>query len=266
MEQKSSFAQILARHRERLGDPVSLEEIFALHDVALGDVDLSEEERSDLLERVSADPEAAKRLLNLMRFPENEREEAETVESVESSWKVFRQRMRSEVEAERVPGISSFDLKLPPSVTRFRVWPLAASFFTGVLLMSWIAPHIGPGTPPKDTVSRSWVNMPIVELVDDGSDLSREPSTVRLSALSRGLVITLYTSNRNLPESGPFNVQVSTPDDFEVQLISGLEPGPGGVFVLGLPGEILTDGPHRLELRYDDKTLAVFFLDLALSK
>lgn len=264
MEQKSSFAQILARHRERLGDPVSLEEVFALHDVSLGEIELSEEERSDLLERVSADPEAAKHLLNLMRFPESGNEGVEAAESVDARWKIFRQRILTELEAEGDSGRSPVDFQ-PSPPTRRKFWPLAASFILGVVLMHWIAPYIGLDAPTEDAPS-SWVNMPIVELVDDGSDLSREPSTVRLPALSGGLVVTLYTTSRILPEAGPFQVRVSNPDNPEILLISGLEPGPGGVFVLGLPGEALTDGPHRLELLHDEKTLAVFFLDLTHSK
>ena len=264
MEQKSSFAQILSRHREQLGGPVSLEDVFTLHDLTLGEIELSEEERSVLLERVSADPEAAKHLLNLMRFPNSGSEGAEAAEPLDARWAAFRQRILTDSESEGVSRRSPVDSR-PSSPTGPRIWPLAASFVLGVVLMYWIVPHIGLETDTKDAPN-SWVNMPIVELVDNGSGPIREPRTVRLPTLSRGLVVTLYTSSRNLPESGPFEVRVSTPDNPEVQIVPGLEPGPGGVFVLGLPGETLTDGPHRLELLHDEKTLAVFFLDLKLSK
>ena len=84
----NTFGDFLTRYRERLGGEISLEEIFLLHDAAEGAETLSENERVALLNRLAADPEAARRMKKLLRFLEESAEAEEA--GAQERWAAFR--------------------------------------------------------------------------------------------------------------------------------------------------------------------------------
>ena len=107
MGTKGSLGKFLAAERERLGKPVSLEDLLALADLAdlaAGEgIGFDSDERSELLDRVAADPKAALRLKHLLRFQGDEVVESPDVEGVETRWWAFQERLDQVTSEPIVP-------------------------------------------------------------------------------------------------------------------------------------------------------------------
>ncbi len=278
MEWKATVEQILARRRDRLG-PASLEEVFTLHDVSRDEVHLSEGDRARLLDRICADPDAARQLLSLLRFPElptdytGEGEEEDRVESanVGQRWQAFRDHLVAIGEVDGHPGPADAEqrtdaIPFPILSQRPRLLSLAGSFLLGAFLVLAAGQLKGPTswTNPTRDDDGIRVNLPIVELLDDGSGIQRGSGRIRLRVSAEGLVVTL-TATR-LTDPGPFDLRVLDPAGKDVLHDTGLEPGPGGVFVLSLPREALGDGEYQLRLERGGEPVATFTLEVTLSR
>ncbi|MCG8462190.1 MAG: hypothetical protein MI919_38390 [Holophagales bacterium] len=302
MDWKGNLEALLEDRRERLGGSLSVEEVSRLHAAATGDAHLEPGERSHLLERLGADPEAARQLLALLRFGEGVRdpyaegpavldrpgdgEEARAADpTANESWQRFRHHL---VELGELPPDPAPASPAPPpepepipvpareSAAR-RFLPLAASFLLGALLVllggplwySPVDPGKDPGAGSVSTPIDPPINLPIVELVDGGRGETRAPGVVRLPAAAGGIVLTLAPSGLHALDPGAEVALVIGPGEgaeagVEPQRIHGLEPGPGGVFVLTLPRALLADGENRLVLELDGVELAVFLLELEM--
>jgi hypothetical protein len=242
MDWKATLAEIAAERRHETGERPSMDEMIALRSG-----ELSEEARERLLERASWDPEVARELFDLIRFPELEDEAAPAEDpGTGQRWQALRARLLSE---GILPGSAT-----PPSprllrdLVRARL-PLAASFAAGVLLafaIGEIRAFFGPATPPE-TVR---INLPIIELPalsDASSDIRRGREITVVPADTQGVVLTLAAPSI-APASGPYDLEIRRGEQ-EIFRSKALVPGEGGVFVLLLPRERLAAGAHELLLR-----------------
>ncbi len=258
---RATIEEYLIRRQRERGDPASMEEILHLHDALEGEVEVSPEERQRLLERTSVDPEAARRLLHLLRFPDlpEGSEDPLAPDEVEERWSRFRDRLVSAGKLEPVPHPAT---PTPSPSMRFRSWPLAASFLVGALV-AWMALTLLDPIPSGPDTEDGRVNLHIVELLDDGtSPALRRGELVQVPSSAEGLVVTLASSDIDQP--GPFDLRVLDRSGMTLLYRQGLVPGPGGVFVLSLPREILADGTVHLRLYLEGEQVAVFVLDMVL--
>ena len=247
MDPQSSLRKILDRLLERHGGPVTLEELFRLHDATTGDDSLSEVERVRLLDRVAADPEAAGRLRALMRFPDASEPGDEDAE-VEERWAEFREQLP---RARDSGGRRRVDV---------RPWLLAASFVLCGGLMFWagrLGLPTGHGNPQ---IAQAWVNPEIVELMpfDPAGSVVRSGRTIPLSTTAEVLVIVLHAPTAELDE--PLLLKVLDTNSAIVVQSPGLLPNAGGSFRVALPTELLKTGVYRLELLGSDGDLRHLFL------
>src|SRR5689334_11763870 len=128
MDWKATLAEIIAERRKELGERPSLDEMIALR---VGE--LSADERERLLERAAWDPEVARELLDVIRFPDLGHGETPPEDDADQdrSWQVMRAKLRSE---GLLPEVSAAPAPAPPP-PRARVWdwlPMAASFAAGL--------------------------------------------------------------------------------------------------------------------------------------
>lgn len=243
--------QILARRRERMKDPLSPDEIFTLHGAAGGELELSENERERLLERLGDDPQAAHQLLELMRFPyaDEPTDASSRDQGISQRWAELRERLIATGELRQ-------KVRTKPDAAQ-RLWPLAASFLMGAVL----ALLAGSLRAPQPAAPAPSINLPIIELADAGAG-NRNAVPVRVPATADGMIVTLTsTIPRGLP---PFQLSIQDPTGKHVLEVPGLEPGPGGVFVLTLPRAVIRGGSYQLELRdRDGNHVSTFLLEIA---
>lgn len=267
MERKNTLREILDRHREQLGEAITLKEIFELYEASKGKAELSQEEREQLLNQVSADPEAALQLIRLMRFPVSAASGApEEQGGIENRWAKFRQRLIEEGDLSQDHKLLS-DKTLASTRSRhlLPIWPLAASFLLGItltLVISNQAPWLSSSSNQIRTDIQ--VNLPVVELLQNDSQVSRGVNITELPESADAILITL-TLRRSFDEA-PFTLTVHNPHGSEIFQREGLLPGPGGVFVLTLPREGFTDGQHRLTLRQNQEPPVEFLLQINLTR
>lgn len=255
MDWKATLEEILAERRQRLGERPSADDFIALRAGELAD-----DERERLLEYAAVDPEVGQELFDVLRFPELSDDDPALSEDgldeagVDERWRALR---------DRLPMPLPVSVPMPVS-RRYRWLPLAAMFLLGV----GAALLFDQGRDPR-------VNLEIVELLP----LSEEPGTARggdaegvsVGANTGGLVLTLavpeVVSTPGLSSSeGPYTLEL-TRGDGTTTTLSGLSPGLGGVFVLDLPREDLTDGLHELRLKdADGKRVARFRLEVELRR
>ena len=269
MEKNPTTDRILARRQERVEDSLSLKEIFTLHSVALGEVTLEDRERNALIDRLSADPIAARKLRELLRFSHthdndvDSGEDQNLEEGVAGRWAAFQAALASggltaeatEVRKEARP------LRQTADGRSRQAWPVAASFIVGAALMLLVSSQ-GARRPGKVSVSTPAANLPIVELTNDGTSLRRGAESIRLPKAADGLVVAL--TPKDLSDNSPFSLVVVDGDSERVLELPDLLPGPGGVFVLMLPRDLVSNGKYRLDLHESNgRRAATFVLEVA---
>ncbi len=238
MDWKATLDEILAERRQELGEPPSTDDLIALREGELSDA-----ERTALLEHASVDPEVARELFGVLRFPESSADEARESDEdgVGERWQALRERLRTEG-----------DLPVDDAAVSRRVaWlPLAAMFLLGIgasLFIGRLRDASDPGAP----IAAPRINLSIVELLPVGADSSAPRGAAELvtvAADAGGLVLALAVPDlAPSPERGPYRLEL-TRGDGTVSTVEGLTPGVGGVFLLDLPREDLTDGLHQLRL------------------
>ena len=273
MEWKDAVKKILSRRRQSLGDPVSLDEVLAFHSAIEGEAGLSPPEKDGLLDRIAADPRAARQLLSLLRFPESMDSESDDDNdeangaSTEQRWTTFRKRLEANgefIDPLGEPSISQLAASAQSRIPSRRHFPaLAASFLLGVLLTSLheLVPQ------PSSRGEGLWINLPIIELLAPAHGGTRTAERVQVPASAEGLVITLAAPG--LEAAGTFELILERGDE-PVLEASGLHPGPGGVFVVTVSRQSLGAGRHRLRLVRESggtqETMATFFLEVALAR
>ena len=245
MDWKATLEEILAERRQELGDPPAIDDLIALRAGELSDA-----ERSELLEHAAVDPEVARELFDVLRFPQSGDEELPGEErapdeepaakaGVEERWQALRERL-----------VEEGDLPSRPASPRRRAWlPLAAMFLLGVGASLIVGRLRDGGAPPPAAAPR--VNLAIVELLPVGGDpsgLRGAPEIATLAADAGGLVLALAVPGLlPSPERAPFRLELRRGDG-TVSTVEGLTPGAGGVFLLHLPREQLRVGRHELRL------------------
>ena len=275
MTWKDTLQEILAERRQRYDDRPSLDQLVDLRDGSL-----SSEDRERLLEQASVDPEVARELFDVLRFPEVAEasegdREAEVVDNldlgddldldddpdtVDQRWQSLRQRLHKETLLVETTAL--------PSPPRARWGSLAAAFVAGIAaalifgaLGFWPRPDPEPSPPvetPGVAMAESRVNLPLVELLPrkiDDSIPRGTPDAVVLGPEADGLVLVLAIPDLvDDPEGHPWKLLVfretGKPNDFT--RIGSLEPGDGGVFVVYTPRELWADGLHILRLSDTD--------------
>ncbi len=229
--------------------------------IALRAGELSDAERSALLEHASVDPEVARELFGVLRFPEPGGDEVgeSDEDGVGERWRVLRERLRAEG-----------DLPVRTSAPRRVAWlPLAAMFVLGVG-MSLLVGRLRDGDPGAGArIAAPRINLSIVELlpVGDGAGLRGAPEIVSVAAEAGGLVLALAVPDlAPAPERGPFRLELIRGDG-TASTVEGLTPGAGGVFMLDLPREDLTGGRHELRLLdREGRSVASFELEVELRR
>ncbi len=258
MDWRATLEEILAERRRRFGEPPAEEDLIALRAGELADDD-----RRRLLEHAAVDPEVARELFAVLRFPEADDDSPEADESgVGRRWRALRDRLETEgdLPAEEAP--------LPPvPLPRRPAWlPLAAMFLLGVtatLLVDRARRPSGPGA-----AGEARVNLPIVELLPVGDAAAvRGAERVTVAADAGGLVLTLAVPGLPpAPGRGPYSLEL-TRGDGTTAAVAGLAPGVGGVFVLALPRQAWSDGLHQLRLiDVDGQPVARFELEVELRR
>ncbi len=250
MDWKATLEEILAERRQELGEPPSIDDF-----VALRADELSDDDRRQLLEHASVDPEVARELFDVLRFPEPSGDESPADEDgVGERWQVLRERL-----------VAEGDL---PAESASRSWvqwlPLAAMFLLGVAASLLVGRLRDPGAPEATAAPR--INLAIVELLpvgDDVSGLRGAPEVVTVTPDAGGLVFALAVPDlAPSPDRGPFTLEL-TRGDGTTATVAGLKPGIGGVFMLDLPRGDLADGVHELRLSdRDGQSVARFQLEV----
>ncbi len=246
MNWEATVEEILVERRQRFGKRPSTDEMIALR---AGE--LSDEERQRLLEHASVDPDVARDLLDLLRFPEMPagEEPPDEGEGLDDRWQALRKRLVTEgYLPEDDPAPTPVPVPVPIG-TRILL-PLAASFLIGVAAALAFAQFraLGGGTgAPADPQ----INMPIVELlpVADEGPVMRGGEIAIVPGSASGLVLTLAVPGL-APTVGPggYGLVVTSGEGETVFWAQGLIPVEGSVFVLVLPRHRLADGAHVLLL------------------
>ncbi len=255
MEWKTILEEILAERRQQLGEPPSTDDFIALR---AGE--LSDDERERLLEHASVDPEAARELLGVLRFPEPSGDEdpGDDEIGVRQRWQDLRERLVAEGDFSTTPA--------PVPVPKRSVWwPLAAMFVLGVATTLFFGRMRQEGGSEPSTAPR--INLGIIELLPAGEDVDLRggAEVATLDADSGGLVLTLAVPTLSpSPDREPYRLTMTRSDD-TTSTVEGLRPGIGGVFVLDIPREHLSDGLHELRLSdADGQSVAIFHLEVEL--
>ncbi len=245
MEPKAAMDRILARHRQRLGKPVSIEEIFQLHEAAEGTASLTDEDRERLLERVAADPEAAGKLRTLMRFPEMDALAEEA--GVEVRWSEFQQRLAA--SAPRTPADPTHP-RLPETSSSIFLphpWLKAASLILCAGSLFMIGRFTAPKNPAAPITEELRLNVKILELSPLGAASNRGGSEkVALTAESEGLMLMM--DGTGVDSTEPLTLRVTDAEGRDVAQDSGLIREESGQFVAVLPAGNLAAGAYRAEL------------------
>ena len=253
MNPPTSLDKVLAKHRERLGDPVTMEELFKLHDAVLGSGSLSEEERIQLLDRVAADPDAAHKLKALMRFPEISA--GEEAEGVDERWADFKVQLppSDAVPEEDGPGwISQF--WVPDGRRRYGL--LAAILVFCSVLMLWLGRTLAPGPLVESGIARVQVNTPIVELTAPGIE-HRGTKRIPLPAKAQALVIVL--SAPEIHTRKPLDLVVVNAKGDLISRSSGILPDEAGIFSATFSRELLGPGVYELQLQNEQREVSAAF-------
>lgn len=226
MDWKATLADVMAERRRELGERPSMEEL-----VALRTGELPDEERERLIEYASWDPDVARELFDLQRFPELAGGAAGTTGGPDQDRRWW-QRLRAQLQEEGIlpPAAPALAPEAEPSPARwpFRLsWlPLAAAFAAGALLALLIG----------ELHSSVQINLPVIELVaqaGDAMDVRRGGRPTVVPAGASGVVLTFAAPDLTT-ESGPYDLDIRRGAQ-EVARSKGLVPGTGGVFVVVLP-------------------------------
>jgi hypothetical protein len=244
MEWRNAIAEIVAEHRRALAERPSKDELIAFH--AGG---LSEEDRERVLDHASWNPEVARDLVALIRFPEPPGDAAAPASDpgLDRRWGALRARLLAEgLLPETAPTEPS------PDSGRVRFWArlrLVAAFAAGaaLALVIGLLRSLHAPAPPQAT----GINLPIVELLalsDAVGDIRRGGEVTTLPANAGGLVLTLSVPGL-APATGsePYAIEIRSGGE-EIFRTAGLVPGEGGVFVLLLARDRLREGGHDLLL------------------
>ncbi len=263
MDWKATLEEILAERRQKLGEPPSTDDFIALRAN-----ELSDDERRQLLEHASVDPEVARELFDVLRRPggaqAQRRPEASGDESpadedgVGERWQAFRERLVAEGDLPVKDAV--------PAPSRVGWLPLAAMFLLGIAASLLVGRLRDSGVPEPTAAPR--VNLTIVELLpmsDDPSGVRGAAEVVTMTAEAGGLVLALAVPELTpSARRGPFTLEL-TRGDGTTATVGALNPGIGGVFMLDLPREDLTAGLHQLRLLdREGQQVARFQLDVEL--
>lgn len=267
MDWKATLEEILAERRQKLGGVPSIDDFIALR---AGE--LSEDDRRQLLEHASVDPEVARELFDVLGFPESSDDESTAEEDgVGERWQALRQRLVAEGDLPVKDSASSAPSRpVPregamPAPSRPGWLPLAAMFFLGVGA-SLLVGRLRDTGAPETAAPR--INLAIVELLpvgDASSGLRGAPEVVTVTGDAGGLVLALAVPDL-APSAGrgSFSLQI-TRGDGTTATVDGLAPGIGGVFMLDLPRKDLAAGVHELRLSdRDGQPVARFQLEVEL--
>lgn len=282
MDWQATLEEILAERRQRFGARPSEDDLIALRAGAL-----PEDDRQRLLEQAAVDPEVARALFDMLRFPEPAGDEdAPSDEAgVGQRWQALRDRLVTEGDLRAAETALPVPASMPtatqpgtpaPSAAgepvvmpRRSTWlPLAAMFILGLGAAFLVARFRDPGTLGPTAEPR--INLPIVELLpigDDGGAVRGSAEVVAVPADAEGLVLALAVPDLPRAEHRePYTLELDRGDG-TTSTLQGLIPGIGGVFVLDLPRGAWTAGRNQLRLRDSQGTLvARFSLEVALQR
>ncbi len=205
MDWKATLEEILVERRQELGEPPSADAF-----VALRAGELSDDERRRLLEHASVDPEVARELFDVLRFPEpgDDEDPALDEQGVGERWQALRERLIREGD------LPANDEAPVPGPRRVAWLPLAAMFLLGVAASLLVGRLRGPDVP--DTIDAPRINLAIVELLpvsDDVSGLRGAPELATVAADAGGLVLALAVPQlAPSPPRGPFRLELARGD------------------------------------------------------
>lgn len=256
MDWKATLEEILAERRQQLGEAPSFDDLIALR---AGE--LSDDDRRRLLEQAAVDPEVARELFDVLRFPRLSGDEDPTPDEdgVGERWQALRDRLVAEGDLpDAAPAVAARG--------RPAWWALAAMFLLGLAAALVVGRWRESGASGPAVEAR--INLPIVELLpvgDDDAGLRGSVEVATVAADAGGLVLTLAVPDLvPSPDRGAYVLEI-TRGDGTTTTLAGLVPGIGGVFVLDVPREDLTDGVHDLRLRDADRQqVARFHLEVEL--
>ncbi len=256
MKASTTVGEILAKHRERLGEQVSIEEIFELHDAAEGTEALSNEERIEILDRVAADPEAARKLKSLLRFPKDSPSAQD--EGVEERWVRFKaQRLQvraKDLEEELPPP------ELPPGTF---TWQQFAGLAAALLLCTSLGFWAGKSVQ-RDGISLNpavQLNTFVVELSKSGL-LSRGGKQITWPSTAEGMLLAISAPEIEAP--GPFDLVLLDTSGKTLIERSGLKPDRAGLCFVTVSRHLLPSGAYVVQLRNDrQQILSSFELEIS---
>lgn len=259
MNPSTTLGKALAEHRERLGEPVTSEELMQLHDAALASESLSEEERIQRLDRVAADPEAARKLRVLMRFPEASAEEE--AEGVDERWLAFKARLSSPDARPEEDRQEKRRSRSPTLGRKQSFGLLAASLSALSLWLGWTLR--GPGLVIEPNITDIQVNIPIVEMTT--SETHRGPQRIFLSADAEAFVVVL--SAPEILTRRPLDLILLDAENEVVVRRAGILPDEGSLYSAVLSRELLGPGVYDLQLHNEGReVLASFPIEVFLDR
>ena len=205
----------------------------------------TDETHQRILRHLAACPRCTRTVLDMASFPDVEPVDETrrvTEDDLARHWRRFQDRLREDdakdgaLEDNVVVGPASWFHRLGSSL-RFAQAAAAVLFVTTLgLTLALLS--------PRDP-SRPRVNLPIVELVPDGTERDRG-ETVRLSASADGVVVVLALVETRSFASYEVTIQGETGDVRWTR--SGVERSAAGVFVLEIPRTFLGSGRYRIDL------------------
>ena len=244
MSWKETLEQYLAERRKRFAGPPSTESMIRMREA-----DLPDEERDRILEQAAVDPEVARQLFDVLRFPEMSRDEDESEPGfdIEDQLAAVRRRLgREGLRREEEHRRTRTDFRW----FRFAV-PVAAllSLLVGAFFLS---PFRLVYDKRPELGSEALLNLAVAELAPaeflDGTWRSSSKSTIPCAG--EGIVVSLSVPGlRPHPEAGSFSLAIQDEQAGDPTILEGLLPGLGGVFVLALPRGVLVGGANQLTLR-----------------
>ncbi|MEM9553824.1 MAG: hypothetical protein AAGC60_06175 [Acidobacteriota bacterium] len=227
---------------------------------------LAEAEREQLLERAAVDPAFARRLLDVLDFPETSSDHAWDEATRTRKWARFVERMQADGDWTESEAATAAEAKRPHAVSGVRKvgeaeageamvhrarrrsaprWlALAASLLVGVLLGVTLGRLVdGPSSAPPLR------NVELIALRYDGQPGERGAS-IELDAAAEWVQLVL--SSATLPDAASYSLQVVDADGREIHRQTGLIPVTGGRLTALVAADRLAPGGYRAQIFVGD--------------
>lgn len=283
-ELRERIRAVQAEAGERLAAEPSPEQILAYHEGRLDPAD-----RVAVEEGIAANPEAARLLRDLARFPEVKADPGVFVpsdEEVEAGWRAFQKARggptastsgdgRSGGRDERLPApeLAGPSERLEPPRERrsggdhgsSRRWITTrrVAVVVGLAAMLLVAVGLGYRLGVQAGPPESRINLALAALspIGGGVDRGGAVTEVRVRESAEGVLLSLSYMGAAYPS---YALDVYDPAGKRVLHRADLESAEAGSFLLDLPREILGSGRYRFELSApgEDGPLAVYVVDL----